>query len=332
MKKLSVLITTFLVVALILVGCDLPIGRTPEPVSQPTPNATLTALFDTSKLIPPTITPPVISTIVQESPTADLSTPTLTATAAATLAPLASATNTIAPTVTATVAPTTAATAGPLVRTNPQLVAKFLTTAPVQDGTYAEWVDLTNKYTIPNKVWGTSNWSNHADLEGALAVAWDNTNLYIGVKVTDDTYTQTHAGGEIYLGDTIEILIDTNLTGDFYTTSLSSDDYQLGISAGNPGAGVASGAYLWYPSNVKGARTQVVMSSQFESATIYRIEAAIPWSVFGITPANGTRIGFAVNVDDNDNVTTYDKMTMISTAAGLSVFNPTTWGELVLVK
>jgi hypothetical protein len=44
------------------------------------------------------------------------------------------------------------------------------------------------------------------------------------------------------------------------------------------------------------------------------------------------RLGFAVNVDDNDNVNSYKKITMLSSAAGLSVFNPTTWGELVLVK
>ena len=54
--------------------------------------------------------------------------------------------------------------------------------------------------------------------------------------------------------------------------------------------------------------------------------------VLGVTPTNGMRLGFALNVDDNDNVSDYKHMTMVSSASGLSVFNPTTWGELVLSK
>lgn len=322
MKKLSILIATFLMSTIILTSCVWPFGETPAAPVEGTPNATLTALFDPSHGIPATITPPVIATTMPELPTVDLSTATLEPTF----------TSTTAPTATNTALPTNTPIPAPAVRGNAQLVAKFLSTPPVQDGTYAEWVDKTNKYTMPNFAWGKSNWANHADLEGAFAVAWDNTNLYIAFKITDDIYNQPKAGGEIYLGDTVEILLDTNLLGDFYTTSLSADDYQLGLSAGMPSKGIETGAYLWYPSNVAGKRSQVTISTQFESATIYRIEAAIPWSMYGITPTNGMRLGFAVNVDDNDNVITYDKMTMLSSASGLSVFNPTTWGELVLVK
>ena len=299
--------------------------NTTVPAGEQTPNATLTALFDTSHAIPATITPPVIVTSAPVLPTVDLSTATTSPTETATTAP--TATNTPLPT--ATSVPPTAA---PAYRANAQLVAGFLSSAPTQDGTYAEWVEKTTKYSATNFAWGKANWSKHADLEGIFAVAWDNTNLYIGAKITDDIYTQNQTGNAIYKGDAIEVLIDTNLLGDFYTTTLSNDDYQLGISAGNPGAGISPSAYLWYPSGVAGARSQVGVSYQFESAEIYRIEAVIPWSMLGVTPYNGMRLGFALNVDDNDNVTDYDKQTMLSTAAGLSVFNPTTWGELVLTK
>jgi hypothetical protein len=332
MKKTSILIVISVLLLAALASCSLPFGPAPTPVVQGTPNATLTALFDTSHNIPATVTPyVVVVTATPQLPTVDLSTAT------STLTPMPTFTQTLVPTATATTVPTAVntavpPTAAPAQRPNAQLVAMYLSTPPVQDGTYAEWVDKTNKYTMSYFAWGKANWTGHADLEGVYAVAWDNNYLYIGTKVTDDTYTQNNTGDQMYVGDDIELLIDTNLLGDFYTTTLNSDDYHLGLSAGNPAKGIPASAYLWNPSNVKGTRSQVIMSTQFESSTIYRIEAAIPWSMLGVTPYSGMRLGFAVCVDDNDNVTDYKKVTMMSSANGLAVFNPTTWGELVLMK
>jgi hypothetical protein len=329
MKKPSFLIISLALAAVILSACVLPFWpTTPTAVPEGTPNATLTALFDVNTVIMPTNTQPVIATTIIELPTVDLSTATYTPepTITSTLAPSETPTETTIPSA------TNAATAAPSMRYNAQMAAMYLSTAPVQDGTYAEWVDKTNKYTMPYFTWGQANWVSHDDLEGVYAVAWDYDNLYIGVKITDENYTQTNSGDQIYVGDAIEILLDTDLLGDFYTTTYTSDDYHLGLSAGNASAGLAPEAYLWNPSSVKGYRTQVKVSTQFESGPIYRIEAAIPWSMFGVTPAPGKRFGFAICVDDNDNVTDYDYVTMMSSANGLAVFNPTTWGELVLIK
>lgn len=330
MKKTTFLLSGLLIAAMLLAACNLPFGYTlTKSTEVGTPNATLTALFDTSQNIPATITPPIIATNTAILPTVEPATATATPQPTLTTAPTETTTNTpVVIVVTATTAPTSA----PAARANAQLYANYLSTAPVQDGSYAEWVDKTTKYTMPNFAWGKANWANHDDLEGAFAVAWDSTYLYIGYKITDDIYNQPYAGGDIYKGDTVEILLDTDLLGDFYTTSLTSDDYQLGLSAGSPSGSIETGAYLWYPTSVAGKRSQVILSKMFESPTVYRVEAAIPWSMYGITPYAGMRLGFAANVDDNDNVDSYKKMTMLSSAAGLSVFNPTTWGELVLVK
>jgi len=328
MKKTTILFSSLIICVLILSGCNLPFGYTITKQSEPgTPNATLTALFDTSQNIPATITPPIIATSTAFLPTMELA----SATPEPTFTPIPTETETATPVVIVITA-TTAPQSAPAVRANAQLYANYLGTAPVQDGTYAEWVEKTNKYTMPNFAWGKANWVNHADLEGAFAVAWDYDYLYLGFKITDDIYHQPYAGGNIYNGDSVEVLLDTNLLGDFYTTSLNSDDYQLGISAGSKSGDIEPGAYLFYPSNIAGKRSQVIISKQFESSTVYRIEAAIPWSLYGITPSAGMRMGFAVNVNDNDNVDSYKNVTMLSSAAGLSVFNPTTWGELVLVK
>ncbi len=325
-KLLSCFLALFILTACALPA--LPFGGKQTDV-EGTPNTTLTALFDINQVVEATITPPVVASSTAALPTiaqltvTSTSEPTYTATATAT------ETATIGPTATNTITPT----ALPSQRGNAQLISMYLYTPPTQDGTYAEWVDKTFKYTMSNFAWGKANWANHADLEGVFATGWDQNNLYVAFKITDDIYDQDDKGGSIYFGDSVEILIDSDLLGDFYTTTLSSDDYQLGISAGNPSLGIAPSAYLFYPSSIKGSRTdKVTISYQFESATVYRIEAAIPWSVFGVSPYNGMRLGFAVNVDDSDNAPDYDHVTMLSSAAGLSVFNPTTWGELVLIK
>ena len=74
------------------------------------------------------------------------------------------------------------------------------------------------------------------------------------------------------------------------------------------------------------------MASLFETDPIYRIEVAIPWSLLGVTPYDGMRLGFAVSINDNDDTTKNVQQTMLSTAQYRNFLDPTTWGELVLVK
>jgi hypothetical protein len=62
----------------------------------------------------------------------------------------------------------------------------------------------------------------------------------------------------------------------------------------------------------------------------YRIEFAIPWSVFGITPVKGQVFGFAVSVSDNDNKSQDVQQTLISSAPDRVLTDPTTWGLLTL--
>lgn len=170
---------------------------------------------------------------------------------------------------------------------------------------------------------------NASDLNSSFKAAYDAKYLYIAAKVIDDIYVQNGTGFKIYLGDSLEILLDKNLAGDYYDKGLSSDDYQLGIS---PGKGSITGtkeAFLWYPSNLRGARTGVVIASQSFSDG-YRVEAAIPWSIYGISPASGKHFGFAFSVSDNDNPTQNLQESMVSSVSGRRFLNPTTWGDLVL--
>lgn len=315
MKKARNLLIVMAFIAVSVVSCNLPLYNPPQE-TEPAPNLTLTALFEIIEQIPATVTPAA---------------PTQQSTEVPTTAP------TLAPTTLPTTLPTNTAvylspTPEVKQRSGTLMKAVYLSTPPVMDGTYEEWVEKTYKYAIPYVVWQKANWKDAADLEGAFAAAWDEDYLYISVKVTDDIFVQNKSGELLYLGDSVEILIDANLDNDFYSTTLSQDDYQFGVSPGNPGKGISKEVYLWYPTAKKGTKDKVLVSSLFETSPIYRVEIGIPWSMLEITPTDGMHIGFAVSVSDNDKPGENVQDTMISTARNRVLQDPTTWGELVLVK
>ncbi len=316
MKKSIKIFPIVLVLVFFLASCSLPFGNKPEPAGPEEPNLTLTALFNTNLNIPPTVTPQLLPTVEAASPTAEVILP--------------SATNTVM-LPSATVIPPTN-TPRPMVRGGQQMQAGYLSDAPVFDGTYEEWLGETSKYKLPYVVWGAGNWKNQADLEGAFAATWDEDYLYISVKVTDDIFVQNKTGEMMYNGDSVEILIDANLLGDFYVQGLDNDDFQFGISPGNDDKGIDPEVYLWFPSGSAGTKTKVKLASLFESDPIYRVEVGIPWSMLGVTPSNGLRLGFAVSINDNDNTSANEQQSMISTAQYRNFLDPTTWGELILVK
>lgn len=304
------------VFVLTVAGCSLPMSKsTPPDLVFPTPNLTMTALFKPPVVIPPTVTP---TSSTEQNPTQIASAPAgvVTSTALVTQAPVATA----KPAATNTPAFT---------HGGPTSQAAFLSTVPSMDGNWSDW--KTTQYPIKNVVFKPKNWAGSDDLEGAYRIGWDNQNLYLAVKVTDDSYVQNSTGHDLYLGDSIELLLDTNLNGDLTSNGLSDDDYQVGISAGSPSVGENPEAYLWYPSGKAAKLTQVKIGAVSGNG-VYRVEASIPWSVFGVTPASGQQFGFAVSVTDNDNPKENIQKTMISSAPNRNLIDPTSWGIVTLNK
>jgi hypothetical protein len=160
-------------------------------------------------------------------------------------------------------------------------------------------------------------------------VGWDETHLYLGVKVRDDIYMQGAAGNQIFLGDSVEILLDADLTNDFDDMELSDDDYQLGISFGPSLMGETSEVYLWFPRSNEGTQTDVRVGAM-EASQGYQAELAVPWSVFNLTPVEGQRYGFAVSFSDNDNLTENVQQSMVSLVPTRRLADPTSWGTLHL--
>jgi hypothetical protein len=314
MKKRYALISILAVVALLLPACNFPLLPVAETPSVPTPNMTMTALF--------------------AIPTATMLVITATPEATQTPQPTVTLTNTaVPPTVTST------ATAVPILDRPSKAIIAYYGTVPINsDATWDEWKVPQN--TASYIVYGKGNWSNAKDLSSSYKVAWDTTYLYLAFKVTDDVYVQNASGQEMFKGDSLELLVDSNLQGDFYTQSVNNDDYQFGFSGGKGGEGLynlagPSEVFEWLPRSVAGDKTSKV--KQYFSRGLdadgnpaYRAEIAVPWSLMGIRPYSGMRLGFAVSVSDNDNTSSNVQESMSSSDPNRNLFDPTTWGELIL--
>ncbi len=298
------------IAAFVAAACGLPFGGSPTPFASPTPNLTMTALFSPIEL--PTLTPvPVITATLTPTPEPPTESPT-TAPPPETAAPTA-----VQPSATSSTE-----------RPGAKVEAEFLNTAPNIEGVWDEWT--TSAFPARTVVFGPGNWTGPDDLELSYRIGWDDDNLYIAVKVKDETYVQNATGDQIFKGDFVEVLLDVQLQGDFSDASLSSDDYQLGLSAGsNLNSDGDDETYLWFPASVQGPRPQVNFAA-VEGSGVYRLEAAIPWSLFGIDPQTGQVYGFGISVSDNDRPGENVQQTMVSSAQGRSLGNPTTWGTLEL--
>jgi hypothetical protein len=329
MRKVFKFLPFWLSVLILVVGCTLQTNPVPTLPPFPTPNRTMTALFSTP-LPSPALTRPAAATptptqlataVTQPTATISPTNPVIQVTATE------QATATSQPTQTSPPAPT--ATADLSHRAGTSTSAKLLATRPVIDG---DWNDLPAKeYPAEIVVFGASNWKSRDDLSASFRIGWDAANLYLGVKVHDDVYAQNATGADLFKGDSLEILLDTNVPSDYYVHKDSPDDFQLGISPGKPDVMGTKEAYRWLPASIAGSRSGVVIASQRnQTEHVTRYEVAIPWSVFEVIPKSGQHFGFVLSVSDNDNISQNVQQKMVSNVKTRILTDPTTWGDLTL--
>ena len=300
-----------------ILACTIRGAETPTPFSYPTPDMTMTALFEPTQNVPATsipatqITPP--STALPQATPLPTYTPTQ-------IPPTATPYPTYTPYPTVTFL-------GPGVRPGVSLTATFLSGSLTIDGNLTDWIET--QYPVENAAYGSGNISSATDLSGTVMVVWDANFLYVGARVKDENYVQNATGMYLFKGDSIEILLDINVSDDFYYQKLSGDDYQVGISPGNPTIGNNPEAYLWFPWGVEGPRSQVQIGT-IQTGDGYQVEAAFPWSMFGLSPQVGDHFGFGFSISDNDNTGTTIQQSMVSNLSSRILTNPMTWGDLLL--
>jgi hypothetical protein len=272
----------------------------------------LACALPTNVITPPTNTPGIVFPTARP---ADTQTPV----------PSETVVPSTTPTITLTPSPAPTSTSTP----NPRLAvnAIFLSTPPTIDGPWDDWT--TTQLPIPYVVFGAANWSGSDDLRGSYRVGWDSKYLYLAVKVIDDLYVQNAQGANLYKGDSIEVIIGDNPNGASPSVGMTATDFQVGISPGRPKVGENMEAYLFLPSTKAGNLPKVLVGAE-PMSNGYRLETAIPWSTFAVTPAKGLVLGFVLSVSDNDNPDKDVQQSLFSTAPKRVLNDPTTWGLLTL--
>jgi hypothetical protein len=322
-------IIVFLILTMALGACSFPSPTQSVTENAPTPNQTMTALFSTpfpTQPLPSKTLPPAV-TATQLAATQPAATQVPSATAVPPTATAVPPTATVVPPTNTPLPPT--ATPDTSHRAGLSVPVVFMSKAPVMDG---GWTDFpVHDYPANFVVFGKANWKNSDDLSVSYRIGWDKTYLYIAVKVRDNVYAQNATGADIFKGDSLELLLDANISGDFFVTQTNKDDYQLGVSFGKGSVSGTKEAYLWQPTGVAGTKTQVkIAATRNETEHLTRGEVAIPWSLFGITPKAGMHFGFAISFSDNDDTTKNVQQKMVSSDANRKLLDPTSWNDLIL--
>src|SRR5258707_6176314 len=157
-----------------------------------------------------------------------------------------------------------------------QVDANNVASAPAIDGNLSE-TGWNLAQTVSKTTIGTPN---NTVTMGAM---WDNTNLYVGVKVLDTALNNDSAN--IWDDDSVEVYIDANNNKG---TTYDSFDRQYVKGYNDTALGGI------------GSQTGVAHASVAITGG-YSVELAIPWSNLGVTPTAGMTIGFDVGNNDDDN-------------------------------
>lgn len=234
------------------------------------------------------------------------------------------------PTLAAINEPTAVATPTPPLANSGDVVAPRINTPPVIDGDLSEWAGVPG-VDLPWQVYSATDWDGSVDLQVDWRLSWDETNLYAGVTVTDGQHVQEETARLAYLGDSLEMQIDTELDAD-YGPGLSPDDFQILLSPGNfnsipPSAFRFRGRDDGGIGDAPGANITVAARP---TADGYTLEAAIPWRDLGVNPQVGLIMGLALNANDNDTPGSSTQEVMLSHVPGRTLTDPTTWGRLIL--
>lgn len=205
----------------------------------------------------------------------------------------------------------------------------YLDSPPTIDGDFADWPGVI--YAIDKIVLGSEFYANQIDLFGEFKLGWDIEYLYLGILVRDSRFVQTSTDALLFQGDSIEVLLDTDLSADIDDDDLSADDFQLGFSAGNLVDVSLPEAYLWAPSEREGPMQMSQVKGRLTDDG-YMMEIAIAWEELGVAPTPGMSLRFLLSVSDNDSIGKNEQQSVISISQTRNLTNPATWLPLTLAN
>lgn len=188
-------------------------------------------------------------------------------------------------------------------------------------------------YPIPFTVFSRNDWDGTSDIEAYWRLAWDHEYLYIGTVVVDDIHVQTQSGKHIFLGDSLELQIDTNPLAN--AVKLNPSTYQLILSPGD--FKLLPPSAHQFQATTQGQMLELAYQPQTKVAALptkkgYVLETAIAWRDLGVAPSADLVLGIALNINDNDTPNSARQEVMKSHVSNREYSNPTTWGSLRLKR
>lgn len=181
-----------------------------------------------------------------------------------------------------------------------EVMVKSVTPSPIIDGKVdntwnsSEWLPLNNvRWTTLEKV-------TKEDISAAYKILWDKENLYFLVNVTDDVKFQNTFTTEfekkydlrLRENDGVELFFDPkNIkfsgidVSNFNYKKFTYDTDSISTSTSTPINSVVEG----------------IICAQSDTKSGYMFEIKFPWKALDIKPKEGLKIGFEMNVIDNDN-------------------------------
>lgn len=217
--------------------------------------------------------------------------------------------------------------------TEPGAVGAIYFDSPVEiNSDLLEWANAPPVLSSYRVFTGTIATAHLGTISAVWRIGWNDEFLYVAVKVYDDVHVQTQIGRGIYLGDSVEFQIDTDMSDD--PSYVDGDDYIIVLSPGDFDK-VPPSSYCFQGSPTGKFNLEVSLDSPLhvvKTADGYIVEAAIPWSVLELTPAPGMVVGIALNVTDNDVPGTAVQEALYSHVANRQYLQPATWGTLTLLN
>lgn len=142
-----------------------------------------------------------------------------------------------------------------------------------------------------------TDWGGPTDLSAEFRTKWDDQNLYLAIRVTDNVHNQPYTAGSTWQADGIQLAIDP---GRVYGAG-SRGYNEIGFALNNDGT-VQKYRWISVPGKFSGDFEEMNVAIKRDGTTT-SYEAAIPWSEImpnGMTAAEGSDIGFSFLVNDSD--------------------------------
>jgi len=197
-------------------------------------------------------------------------------------------------------------------------------TPPFIDGVIDEWT-VYDKASISNPTIKKENFTNISDCSGVIYTCWDDTAFYFAAIVSDDVFNQSFTGNQINNGDSITLVFDTDLSGDFNIPFYNSDDFHIDFSPGSF-TGIPAEAFIYFPSRAPSGIE--IKSAQLKNS--FQMEVKIPWENFvSYGPKDLDVLGFTASIFDTDNLESTELA--VSTSLNFEINNLSTLGSLVLI-